>query len=119
MSLDYLVYLRDMLSRSQDVLGYMHDVNYDRFVADIVIHRAACLDLMYLGEASKHVPADVRSRYPGIPWRRIAGLRDVLIHQYLSVDLDVVWDIIQKRLPGLRDELQVAIPAEEERQRTD
>ena len=55
-----------------------------------------------VGEAVKQIPDSLKMEYPDIPWRRIAGLRDVLIHQYMSVDLDAVWAIVEEELPEFK-----------------
>lgn len=54
-----------------------------------------------VGEADKQLPADVRDLAPDVPWRRIAGMRDVLIHEYFGVDLEVVWHVVELELPRL------------------
>lgn len=59
-----------------------------------------------IGEAAKHVSTPTRDGAPEIPWRKITGARDVLIHAYFEVDLDTLWDIIQDDLPALLHELQ-------------
>jgi uncharacterized protein with HEPN domain len=54
-----------------------------------------------LGEATKHIPAPFRRKHPEIPWTKMAGMRDVLIHDYMGVDLRTVWNVVRKRLPEL------------------
>ena len=55
-----------------------------------------------LGEAAKHVSDDVREKHPDVPWRYMTGLRDVLVHDYFGVDLNVLWGILETDLPPLR-----------------
>jgi uncharacterized protein with HEPN domain len=52
------------------------------------------------------VPADVRERHPQVPWQRIAGLRDILIHHYFRIDVDIVWDVVKNKLPDLSMQFQ-------------
>ena len=62
-----------------------------------------------IGEATKRLSPDVRRRYPQIPWKRSAGLRDVLIHDYLGVDLSLVWRITQTYLPDLKHQIDAIL----------
>ena len=58
--------------------------------------------LEIIGEAAKKVPEDFRAQYAGVEWRAMAGMRDRLIHDYFGVDFELVWDVVQRRVPELR-----------------
>jgi len=74
---------------------------------------SAILDqITIIGEATKRLSQPFRQQHPEIPWRDIAGMRDVIVHEYDQVDLDVVWDVIQNRLPELLTLLQPLLPPE-------
>jgi uncharacterized protein with HEPN domain len=75
---------------------------------------ATVRQLEIIGEATKRLSPELRSRYSDVPWRRIAGLRDVLIHDYMGVDLDAVWQVTQKDLPAPKERvLQILENAEQ------
>jgi len=66
---------------------------------------AVIRNLEIIGEAAKMVPESIRTRFPLVEWKKIAGLRDILAHHYFEVDLDIIWDILQNKLPELEREL--------------
>ena len=100
-----VVRLRHMLEAASKAVAYTRD--FDRSVLDADEMRALAVVrlLEILGEAGRAVSNETRARYPGIPWRQIAGTRDRLIHGYEAVDLDIVGTIVTADLPALVSEL--------------
>jgi uncharacterized protein with HEPN domain len=72
------------------------------FFTDTMVQDAVIRNLEVIGEAVKNLPLDLRRRRPEIPWRSITALRNVLIHEYFGVDLEIVWRVVQRRLPALK-----------------
>ena len=106
MSRDYLLYLEDMREALDRIARYTHDLTPDEFAADEIRVDAVVRNLELLGEAVKHLPEDLRAQAPQVPWRQIAGLRDVLAHAYFSVNLTIVWDIVTNEIEPLRQVVQ-------------
>jgi len=99
MNRDHL-YLKHILNSIVNIKEYSK-VGYDNFMSQSIRQDAVIRQLEIIGEATKHISMELRDLYNEVPWRRIAGLRDVLIHDYMGVDLDAVWQITQKEIPKL------------------
>uniref|UniRef100_C6E6Y5 DUF86 domain-containing protein n=1 Tax=Geobacter sp. (strain M21) TaxID=443144 RepID=C6E6Y5_GEOSM len=100
---DYLVDMNDAL---QSIREFTQDMSYDEFCNDKKTIYAVTRAFEILGEAAKHVDEGTRCRYPGVPWRMIAGMRDKLIHEYFGIALDIVWSSVQEDLPELQRDLE-------------
>ena len=77
----------------------------DEFFARTLLQDAVVRNLEIIDEATKNLSRELRDRYPAIPWRNMAGMRDVLIHNYLGVDLSTVWEVVVKRLPEVERQI--------------
>ena len=95
-------YLRDMSDYAEKACRLTRDLDYSAFAADERTHLAVVRCLEVIGEAAKKVPAAFRKHHPEVPWIESAGIRDVLIHDYVGINLEVVWKTVQQDLPALR-----------------
>ncbi len=103
---DYKVYLEDILEAIKKIHLYTDKLSQPKFSDDLKTIDAVVRNLEVIGEAIKNVPEDTRSRYPDVEWKKIAGLRDILIHEYFGIDVEIIWDIIQNKLPVLEEQIK-------------
>jgi uncharacterized protein with HEPN domain len=103
---EYRDYLEDIRQAAQKALAFVQGMSYEAFVADDKTVFAVVRALEIVGEATKRIPQSVRDRYPEVPWRSMAGIRDKLIHDYVSVNLEVVWKTVTEDLPALLPMIQ-------------
>jgi uncharacterized protein with HEPN domain len=99
-------YLTDIVTAIDEVEEFTHGMSYAEFAADKKTINAVIRSLEVLGEATKRIPPAVREQHPEVPWKNMAGMRDVLIHDYMGVDLKTVWKVAKERLPALRNDVQ-------------
>lgn len=105
---DDRVYLRHIREAIQLIEAYTRR-GRDAFLSDSMVRDAVLRNLEVIGEAVKNLSPDIRARRAGVPWQQIAGLRDVLIHQYFGVDLELAWEIVEIRLPELKGDVDTLL----------
>ena len=103
MPLEYKAYLRGMIEAIGKIERYTENMNFEDFSNNELIQDGVIRNLEIIGEAVKNLPDDIKKDYPEVEWRKIAGLRDILIHAYFGVDLEIIWDIVKNKVPELKE----------------
>lgn len=97
-----MVYLKDMEEGILKIEEYTDQITENEFYNNTQIHDAVLRRFEIIGEAAKHIPDDFRNDYSDIPWRQIAGIRDIVIHEYFGVNLKRVWRTLKYDIPDLK-----------------
>lgn len=99
-------YIEDIIDAMDKAMNFIKDMSYDEFVQDDKTVFAVVRALEIIGEVAKNVPHDFRRKYPEIPWKDMAGMRDKMIHAYFGVKLERVWETIKTDIPALKPLIQ-------------
>ncbi len=99
---NYRLYLKDILEAMVAAQSFVEGMGFDAFVADDKTASAVVRKLEIIGEATKNVPDPIRQKYPHVPWRDMAGMRDRIIHAYFDVNYSIVWNTLKNRIPTLQ-----------------
>jgi len=97
------VYIDHMLECIQRINEYV--VSKEQFYNTHIVQDAVVRNLQVMSESSQRLADEIKRNYPAIPWKQISGFRNILVHDYLGVDLDVIWSVIEQELPGLEKAL--------------
>ena len=103
---DYKLYLDDILEAIHRIEKYTNGLSLEKLKKDSLVIDGVVRNLEIIGEAAKNIPLHVKEKYPGVEWKKITGLRDILAHEYFGVDIDVLWDIIENKLPILSKQIK-------------
>ena len=96
------LYVKDIIQNMVDAEDFVLDLSYETFISDKKTFNAVVRSIEVIGEATKNIPDSIRIRYPDIPWKEMAGMRDKLIHFYFGVDREAVWLTVKERIPAIR-----------------
>ncbi len=96
----------DIKEAIERIESYTRDTKYQKFLKDTKTQDAVVRNLEIIGEAAKNISADFKRKKRDIEWKSIAGMRDKLIHKYFGVNLAIVWDVVKKKLPQLKNQIK-------------
>ena len=110
---DVRLFLHEMLEAIDKVERYTASLSFGQFESNDLVIDAVVRNLEVIGEAAKYIPPHLRDRYDGVDWVRIVGFRNIVIHAYFDVDVEIVWTIATQRLGELKTVLQRMVQEEE------
>jgi uncharacterized protein with HEPN domain len=103
------IYFDDILDSILLIENYIEGISKNEFELNEEKQDAVIRRLEIIGEAIEHIPEDVREKYPDIPWKQIAGLRDVVIHEYFGVSISRIWNVLINDLSKLKETIIILI----------
>jgi uncharacterized protein with HEPN domain len=99
--------VEDIWEATEKIERYVVGLDHDSFIKDDKTIDSVVRNLEIIGEAANRLPENFRAQYPEIEWRKITGLRNRIVHDYFNIDVEIVWEILQKDLPNLKSKLSL------------
>lgn len=105
----YRLYLEDILEAVESIQSYADTLSYEELIKDKMRVDAIVRNFEIIGEAAGKIPCEVRDKYHSLEWRKICDFRNILVHEYFEIDLEILWDIIKNKLPELKKHIKLMI----------
>lgn len=106
------LFLTDILESLEKIELFTLNIDYENFISDVKTKDAVLRNIEVMGEASKYIPDEIRKLYPKIPFKKIAGMRDKLIHDYLGINYKLIFETIKTRFPELKEIVKESVKEE-------
>ena len=105
----YYLFIDDMLEAMDRIARYVDMLSFDAFECNEMVIDAVIRNLEIIGEAARSVPEDVRDSHPEVPWSKMIGLRNIIVHEYFGVDLGIIWEIVTRNLGETKPKIQAIL----------
>jgi uncharacterized protein with HEPN domain len=106
MKRDAILFIEDIIESIGWIENFIENMTFSEFIADEKTKTAVIKKLEVVGEAAKNIPDGIKKEYKGLPWKKMAGMRDKLSHEYFGVRHEIVWKVAKETLPGIKPEIE-------------
>lgn len=105
----HLLYLEDIRDSIDAIQSFVKDISFENFISDRKTFSATVRELEIIGEAAGRISTQIQQQFPDIPWRTMKDFRNVLAHHYFGINASIVWDVVRRKLPELKSQIQDAL----------